>query len=376
MTSALLRHRAAILRGALGLAVLAATGLALASLADEAESGTPTSRAALPVEVVSIEATDAYPVRELYAGRVVARRTSELGFERSGRLVEVAFDEGDRVEPGAVLAQLDTRELRARRRELEARRDRIRADLSLARATTERREELHDAGHLATQRLDETRYGQQALEAEAAAADASIEHVDVQLALSELRAPFAGILAERFADEGTVLAPGVPVLRLLEDGALEVHVGVSPDAANQLTPGSQHDVEVDGARISATLHGLLPTVDPDTRTVTAVLRLVDPPPAARHGALARVALERRVEAAGYWLPLQALAEGRRGLWTTYVAMPDGADFVAERRQVEVIHAEADRAYVRGTLVPGDRVVAAGVHRLVPGMRVRLVAAEG
>ena len=52
------------------------------------------------------------------------------------------------------------------------------------------------------------------------------------------------------------------------------------------------------------------------------------------------------------------------------------DFVLERRPVQVIHAEADRAFVSGTLVEGDRVVASGVHRLVPGARVRPVPSAG
>ena len=41
----------------------------------------------------------------------------------------------------------------------------------------------------------------------------------------------------------------------------------------------------------------------------------------------------------------------------------------EQRLVEVIHTESERAFVRGTLAPGDRVVDAGVHRLVPGQQV-------
>ena len=48
--------------------------------------------------------------------------------------------------------------------------------------------------------------------------------------------------------------------------------------------------------------------------------------------------------------------------------------VLERRVVEVLHAEADRAYVRGTLQDGDWVVRTGVQRLVPGQQVAAAAA--
>ncbi len=362
----------ALLIGAAGLAW--AAGLP-GSRADARDDAAPDATPALPVELLELVAASDYPVLERHAGRVVSRRVSELGFERAGRLVSIGHDQGDHVEAGAVLARLDTRELEARRAELVADRRRIEADLSLARSTTQRRERLHETGVLSTQRYDETVYAERSLRSRHAAATAAIERLDVQLALSELRAPFAGVLARRFADEGTVLQPGAPVLQLLEDGALEVHVGVPPRAAAALELGSRHDVEVEGTRTVATLHTLLPTVDPDTRTLTAVFRLDPGNGAARHGALARVALQSQVEAAGFWVPLAALAEGRRGLWTTYAVVPEAGALRTERRQVEVIHAEADRAFVRGTLSEGDRIVAAGVHRIVPGMLVR-TRAEG
>ena len=357
------------------LAVFALLGSAGAGLRSEkvAVDATSELRPGMPVELVELRMETSYPVRELHVGRIVSRRVSELGFERSGRLVEVTRDQGDSIQAGELLARLDTRELEARRRELVAQRRRIEADLALARSTTRRRQELHRTGVLSSQRLDETVYAQEALESQLLAASAAIEHVDVQLALSRLHAPFAGVLADRFADEGTVLRPGAPVLRLLEGGALEVHVGVPLGAAARLPTGSLHTIEVAGVELEGRLDTLLPTVDPETRTLTAVFRLENPPAGIRHGALARVALESRVESRGFWVPLSSLAEARRGLWAAYVAVASNAGLIAERRQVEVIHSEADRAFVRGTLFDGDRVVAGGVHRIVPGMRLRASA---
>lgn len=50
--------------------------------------------------------------------------------------------------------------------------------------------------------------------------------------------------------------------------------------------------------------------------------------------------------------------------------------VVERRTVEVVHTEEDRALVRGTVYPGDRIVVDGLHRVVPGQRVRVVSETG
>jgi multidrug efflux pump subunit AcrA (membrane-fusion protein) len=100
------------------------------------------------------------------------------------------------------------------------------------------------------------------------------------------------------------------------------------------------------------------------------------PDGVRSGDLARIALERNVASTGMWLPITALAESRRGLWSAYVVVPSESGPVVERREVEVLHAESDRAFVRGTLRDGETVVATGLHRLVPGQRVSVVVRPG
>ena len=122
------------------------------------------------------------------------------------------------------------------------------------------------------------------------------------------------------------------------------------------------------------LHAVLPTVESDTRTVRVVFRL-DEVASVRAGSLARLTLETDVSGEGFWLPLTALAESRRGLWSAYVVVDGEAGPRVDRRQVEVVHAGSDRVFVRGALRSGERVVVSGIHRLVPGQRVRIAAPE-
>ena len=69
---------------------------------------------------------------------------------------------------------------------------------------------------------------------------------------------------------------------------------------------------------------------------------------------------------GFWVPVTALTESDRGLWGVYVVKDES---LVERRIVEIIHSESERAYVRGTLEDDDRIVRTGVQRLVPGQQV-------
>jgi hypothetical protein len=71
--------------------------------------------------------------------------------------------------------------------------------------------------------------------------------------------------------------------------------------------------------------------------------------------------------------MQSLTEGTRGLWSLYTfGEPDagGAALRLLQTQVELLHVEADRAYVRGALHENQRFVARGLQRVAPGMAVR------
>jgi RND family efflux transporter MFP subunit len=362
-------HDSAILLALLALWLLPALVGCEASPEPEA----PSRSEALPVETVRVEAADHYVVGSRHVGQILARRQAELGFTRSDRLVSVLVDEGDRVEQGEVLARLDTSLLEAQRKEWLAQRREVKARLDLARLTLDRRKELAGKDSISTQRYDEARYEVMALEARLASIAAGLDRVEIDIAQSSLEAPFAGSIIRRVADEGAIPAPGAPVVTLIESGAMEVRVGVPPALAARLRVGDRHPIEIDGAEVEAAIGAIRQDVRADTRTVTVVLPIeADHAPAARHGALARLRIEERREARGFWLPITALTESRRGLWGAFVLAPGDAsdEFVLDRQELMMIHAESDRAFVRGTLVDGDEVVVTGLQRIAPGQHVR------
>jgi RND family efflux transporter MFP subunit len=370
-------RRPAALAAAFGAYLLLISMLGATLLALEAGATPPEPASnALVVESLRVESLSGYAVAERYTGRVVSRRSSELGFPRAGQLVEVLVEEGDSVALGQPLARLDTARLEAARIELEAQMREIAARLELARLTLKRTSTLADKDSVSKQRHDEARFEEQALAARMASARGALDRVDVDLADSTLEAPYPGSVVARNFDEGTILGVGQAVVKLIESGAMELRVGVSPATAGQLERGRAYPVEVEGRALSAELVAVLDDIAPDTRTVTAILRFAEAPQGVRHGALARLIVESRHEAAGFWLPITALSEGRRGLWSVYALMPDegGTDlFRVSRRELQLIHAESDRAYVRGTLRDGERVVSTGVQRLVPNQLVRVGA---
>ena len=338
----------------------------------------------LSVASVVIELEAGLEVEDNLIGRVVSARRSELGFERGGRVAAVEVDAGDTVEQGQRLASLDVRQLSAQRREAAARltsaraeQRRIHAQLDLAEVTRGRQADLFERGVAAAQEHDEAVFAERALraqlgsaEAAITAAEAALASVDVALELSLLEAPFAGSITRRDIHEGTIVAPGMPVLSLI-DARREARIGVPLGKRDQLRIGDHHAIEIEGRDHQGVLRRIVESVDAPTRTIEAVFEL-ETASAAVDGAVARLRLATRIDQPGFWLPATALTEGRRGLWSVLVLHPADGVHRVERRDVQLLYVQSDRVYVRGAIGPGERVVTAGVERVVPGQLVLAV----
>lgn len=316
---------------------------------------------------------ETYDLRRSFVGRVEARRSAEIGFELGGAVSRIAVDEGDSVEKGEMLAQLDTKRLEAKRAELEARLREAETRLALMASTRGRTLEALELNAVSTQQWDEADRGYVAQTAVVRRVIAQIESIDVDIEKSRLRAPFSGVAARRFIDEGTVVSTGEPLFRLLETGRLEVRVGVSTELARSLVAGNEQVVRADGRELNATVRALLPARNPETRTVDVLLTLPSDATYLRDGDLVEVELSESIRERGFWLPRRALTEGARGLWASYVAEPvgEGDTHVLRRRELEILHVDGNRAFVRGTLGDGELVVADGLQRLTPDQRVKL-----
>lgn len=340
----------------------------------------------LPVRVVIARHSNGYEVNNRYAGRIVSRRETGLGFERMGTVVEMTVDEGDKVTAGQPLARLDTRTLEAHRTELQAdlaaskaSRAETQSRLDLALTTMKRRGELLKRNNVSQQAYDESRFEVDGLRsalaanaAEIARADALLNSLEVDIEKSAIRAPFDGTIIDRKVDEGAAVTGGAVILQLSEDAVKEVRVGLPVQVARHLTPGETYEIEVDGQTHPARLRALLTSLNPQTRTLPAILEIEDAERRLRSGELAELKVAYRIKAEGFWLPMTAIVGGRRGLWNAYALADSDVPGLAKamRRELQMLYSESTRAYVRGTLRDGERVVSGGLHRLVPGQLVK------
>lgn len=374
--------KASLLRQVTGLGVrllvaalfigLAGGGIAALHLRAESQV-TAGVRPPIPVATETISMENAYRIVDRFVGRLEPARETSLGFERAGLVMEMLVEEGDRVERGQLLARLDVEPLEAERAQMVAEREERVADLQLARLTSERQQRLHQEGHASAQRYDEARLAVESLGAAIVRIEAAIRGIDIDLDKSLLRAPFAGRIAERQLDEGRVVSAGTPLFRLLESDRPQARIGLSPEVAGRLAVGEEVTLESDSWSQPARLLALRPDLVSGTRTVPALFALqgVNVLP---FGEVVELAVPREVVADGAWVPLSALSEGPKGLWQILtVVEDDSGDLQVGREAVDILHVDGSRAYVRGTLADGMRIVVSGSNRVVPGEPVVLAA---
>ena len=330
----------------------------------------PPPRAPLTVATIDYRLQDSYLRTVSYLGLVVAGRKANLAFEIPGRIASLPHRQGSPVTTGDVIAELDDASLQAQRQATVAALRRAQAELELARLKAKRQEDLRATDAVSREAFDETRLRARALQAQVEAASAQLAGIDIDIGKTRLVAPYAGLIADHYVHEGTVVNPGVPVVRLLETTQREAHIGVAAARARSLERGRHYSLTLHGRQIGAELLTVRPDVDPVTRSATAVFAIpegID----VLDGEPVNLELEETVELKGGWLPISALLEGERGVWTVLRIEEGRESTVTLREGVEVLDIRGDQAFVRGTLTDGSRVVATGVHRVTPGTAVQL-----
>ncbi len=353
---------------AIAAAVGLTTVLTLALKARVAPGEAEQVRQPIPVPVSTFTLQDSYQREVSFLGLVRAGRTSNVGFEVPGAVSELSVREGSEVAEGDILASLDTAQLEARRKAVAADLARVEAELELARIKAKRQRDLQKTGAVSEEAFDETRLRARALEAQLDNVRAQLASIDIDLEKSVLRAPYTGVVAQRLVNAGAVVNTGTPVVRLVAGGKREAHIGIAAEQTELLTPGERYSLTLRGQVFEAPLRSIRPDVDPVTLTATAVFELPDEI-VGLDGEPVNLLLEEHVEMRGGWVPVAALLEGERGLWTVLRLEPTPEGPVTVREAVEVLEVQGSRAYVRGTLGDAAQYIADGVHRIAPGTPV-------
>lgn len=323
------------------------------------------------VDTQKVSVQSQYNEQSQALGIIESAQAVSLGFELAGQVESLLVDEGARVSKGQSLAKLDTRRIRAQLSQAQASLSKAEADARLSQVTLERTRALVKQKLESPQILDQRVAQQDAANAQVVAAQAAIDTLRVELDKATLTAPFDALIDARMLDEGSVVNAGTPVFRLTDNLSLDGRFSLPADQAAHFTAGEKVSVWTNKQRVQGEVVSVTPTRDRQTRTVDVLVRVPGEAGAIKPGDMASLDVTISHATQGVWLPISALSNGLRGLWTVYVA-PGEATSALESRTVEVVYTDGDRAYVRGALRQGEHVVVNGTQRLVPGQLVSVI----
>lgn len=308
-------------------------------------------------------------------GSLLARRESQIGAMVSGRIETVFVSEGDRVEAGAPLFQIDPAPYAAALRGAEAGLDVVRAERRQMEADLARARELERERIVAPQQMDRLETSLAVARARERQAEEAAAIARQDLERTRVVAPYAGSVARRLVDEGTtaLVQPQTIVLVLQETAELEAKAAIPESQLQRIQPGDPARLFVEGIEgpIETAVAVVGDTIDPATRTYLVTMNVANADHRLKAGVFARVEIEPRARQGARLVPRAAVRteEGRERV----LVVRDGR---AEAVTVELgVVSDQLAEIVRGVEVGEPVIVGEAAGALAPGMRVRVVAEE-
>jgi membrane fusion protein (multidrug efflux system) len=289
-------------------------------------------------------------------GSLRADEAVELQAESSGRVVAINFAEGTHVHKGDLLLKLNDAPLRA----------------TLARATQKR--ELAQAQErrlstLVAQKLV-TQYEYDAIRSEVRVQEAEIELTQAQIAETEIRAPFDGVVGLRFVSLGAFVNANTRIATLQQLDRLKLDFTVPEKYATQIRPGNPVTFRTaDGTSFQGEIYAVDPRIDTATRTVLGRAVCRNDRGRLLPGAFASVEITLSQLKDALLIPAQAIIPG----------LDDRSVFVmqqgkAQRRTIQTGARTATTVHVLAGLSPGEAVITSGLVQLRAGQAVSAAAA--
>lgn len=318
------------------------------------------------VSVIAAKQSDYFTRPISVFGKVESLNETVVSFENSGLLLSVSVNEGDSVEAGQTIAQLDTDRLQAQLEALNASLARAEADERLAVLSEKRIETLISQQLESPQRLDQARESTKASTAIVNEIKARITQGRIDIDNATLKAPFSGWIMSRLVDVGTTINYAQPIFRIQQADFYEIRFGLANQDVNSLRVGQTYSLQHGDVTHNAKLRAVTSVRNNMTRTVDVLFSLKTTNESrVRPGDLMSLSIEKHVNEPGYWVPITALSASVRGMWSLLTVQEVGNNQILTPKIVEVLFSEGKDAYVRGALTASDYIVIEGAHRFVP-----------
>ena len=288
------------------------------------------------------------------SGKLMPDEEVDLSFEASGKIIDINFTEGSSVKKGQLLAKVNDSQLQAQLARLEA-------QMPLAEDRVFRQNAL-------LQRDAVSKEAYEQVKTELATLHADIENVKASIAMTELRAPFDGVIGLRQVSTGAYASPTTVIAKLTKITPLKVEFAVPERYARQIRKGTNLTFKIEGKleEFKAQVYATESSIDPETHTLTVRAIYPNHNGLLLPGRYADVSLKQEEISDALAIPSEAIVP-EMGKNKVFVYRSGKAYPV----DVEIgIRTEAEIQIVKG-LSAGDTILTSGTLQLRTGMPVTI-----
>ena len=359
------------------LALFAVTALSLATLAAcDKKSDAPADNQAVTQTVgpdnIAVASSDTLSSGPAISGTLTADREARLRAEVAGPVLQTFVDAGQQVSAGTVLARIDDSAVRDA--SISARSAVTQATVAAQQAEKElqRARSLAAAGAIAERDVESAERASLGAQAQLDDAKARLSSAEKSLRNTQVRAPFAGIVAEKSVSPGDIVAPGAAMFTVIDPRSLRVEASVPAAALGDVRIGAPVTFTVNGSdrELQGRITRIAPMVNPQTKQVAIQASVPNNAGVLVAGLFVegRVASQKRL---GVLVPEQAVDQ--TGGVVPSVMRLKGGKVEKVDVQLGLRDEDAERVEVTSGLAAGDTVLLGAARGISVGVSVTISA---
>ncbi|MDH5705163.1 MAG: efflux RND transporter periplasmic adaptor subunit [Candidatus Aminicenantes bacterium] len=328
---------------------------------------------AAPVKVFKVQ-RQKISEKLFYTGVIEAWNKINLTPDIGGKIARIHVEEGDRVEKGQLLAELDTRAVRLQLDQAQAALAVAEANYNDAQKNMERMERLKKEDAASDQQYEKVKLAYEAADAQLKQARAAVNLARYSLDVSLMKAPFSGVVASKNAEVGDVInpmmggfSPTSGVLTLMDFSRVKIEIDATQQDVARIKKGQSAQLKVT-ALPNRIFQGRVSmvniTADPVSKKFRVEVNVDNPDLALRPNTFGEVSLEVSTHEHALVIPQKAVLENK------YVFRVKD-DNTVERVELSLGLQNSDRIEVINGLKEGDLVVVEGNFGLEDGTQIEI-----
>lgn len=296
-------------------------------------------------------------------GNVTTKNLVVIYPEYSGTLTQVFVKEGQKVSKGQLLAKIDDGGLRQQLVQIQ-----IQADL--AKTTFDRQQRLWN------QKIgSEIQYLQAKTNFEAQ--QKVVEQLKKQVAKTEVRAPFSGVIDDVITEQGTVVAPGQsPLFRIVNLNNMYIETEIPEKYVSTITKNK--DVQVTfpilGTTVNTKIRQTSNYINPANRTFKAEIGIPNKNHTIKPNLTAKLKINDYINKNAILIPLSIISEDANGKQYVYAVTNKNAknEGIAKRVYIETGYTQGDVIEITNGLKPGMEIIDEGARNIREGQSVKII----